>query len=141
MQRPTNDRSGACLARRLSALIVLGALGLPVVAQVVVPASSSRGRLLYDNHCVGCHSTQMHWRDQRVAVDLASLRAQVLRWQAREQLGWSEADVDDVVRHLNDSIYRFAPPTRTGAAPSPGQPGRPDQPIARFTVASRSSGP
>jgi hypothetical protein len=145
MQRPTNDRSGACFARRLSALIVLGALSLPGMAQTVVqagvPPAASRGQLLYDNHCVACHSKQMHWRDQRVAVDLASLRAQVLRWQAREQLAWSDADVDDVVRHLNDSIYRFAPPTRTGAAPSPGQTGRPDQPIARFTVASRSSGP
>lgn len=83
------------------------------------PDAPSRGRLLYDNHCVACHSTQMHWRDQRIVVDVASLRAQVQRWQAREQLGWNDTDVDDVVRHLNDSIYRFPQPTRTGAVPAP----------------------
>ena len=134
MLRPTTDRPGARAARRLLAL-TLGALSLHVAAQTGAPASPTRGQLLYDTHCVACHSTQMHWRDQRVAVDLPSLRAQVLRWQAREQLGWGAADVDEVVRHLNDSIYRFPPPTRTGAVPRPGQP------IARLTVASRSSGP
>jgi hypothetical protein len=146
MPRPMTFRSGGRCWRRARLLAAVIALGLlqPLAAQTVAQgvaqsvaqsAVPSRGKLLYDNHCVACHTTQMHWREQRVAVDLPSLRVQVLRWQATQQLGWSDQDVDEVVRHLNDSIYRFAPPTRIGVAPAPVQP------IVRLTVASRSSGP
>ncbi|WP_236589641.1 c-type cytochrome [Ramlibacter aurantiacus] len=73
----------------------------------------SRGELLYDNHCIECHSTQMHWRDQRLATDWSSLKAQVRRWQATAHLGWSEEDIDAVTRHLNETIYRYPPPRQS----------------------------
>lgn len=66
--------------------------------------------MLYANHCIACHATQMHWREKRQATDWASLRAQVHRWQDAAGLEWSEEDVLDVVRHLNDTIYRYTPP-------------------------------
>ncbi len=68
-----------------------------------------RGALLYDNHCIACHNTQMHWRDQRLAKDWASLRALVRRWQGAAQLNWSDEEVDDVTRHLNELFYHFEP--------------------------------
>ena len=67
----------------------------------------SRGQLLYGTHCVECHNTQVHWRDGKLATDWISLKAQVRRWQARALLGWSDADIVAVTRHLNDSIYRY----------------------------------
>jgi len=70
-------------------------------------AAPSRGQLLYTTHCIACHSSQLHWRDQRQARDWDSLKAQVRRWQGNAGLGWSEADVTEVARHLNDTIYRF----------------------------------
>lgn len=75
-------------------------------------ADAARGALLYDNHCIACHNTQMHWRDQRLAKDWTSLRALVRRWQGAAQLNWSEEEVDDVSRHLNERIYRFEEPAR-----------------------------
>lgn len=71
--------------------------------------STSRGELLYSNHCIECHTTQMHWRDQRLAVDWGSLRAQVRRWQAEARLRWSDEDIEQVTRHLGERIYRFPP--------------------------------
>jgi mono/diheme cytochrome c family protein len=71
-------------------------------------AQPSRGQLLYDTHCVACHDTQVHWRDARAATDWRSLKAEVRRWQARALLDWSEADIVQVTRHLNERIYRFA---------------------------------
>ncbi|WP_205960652.1 cytochrome C [Ramlibacter rhizophilus] len=93
------------------ALIFAAALLLapPVSAQV-----PDRGRLLYETHCIECHTTQMHWRDQRLAQDWDSLRAQVQRWQGTARLQWSEADIDEVTRHLNETIYQF-PRARAGA--------------------------
>ena len=67
----------------------------------------SRGRLLYENHCIECHSTQMHWREQRLARDWGSLKGQVRRFQGIARLQWSEEDIDAVARHLNETIYRF----------------------------------
>jgi hypothetical protein len=72
--------------------------------------AQTRGEMLYATHCVACHTTQMHWRDKRAAVDWPSLRAQVHQWQAAAQLGWDDGDVEQVARHLNDTHYRFPPP-------------------------------
>ena len=70
----------------------------------------SRGQLLYGIHCVECHTAQMHWRAQRQARDWGTLRAQVTRWQGTASLGWSAADIDEVTRHLNDTIYQYPMP-------------------------------
>jgi len=79
----------------------------PVHAQTQSP---SRGQLLYANHCVECHSTAMHWRDQRLARDWNSLRAQVRRFQGLARLDWNDEDIEAVSRHLNDTIYQFPRP-------------------------------
>jgi hypothetical protein len=70
----------------------------------------TRGRLLYETHCIACHTSQMHWRDARIARDWPGLVAQVRRWQERASLQWSEADVLEVARHLNATIYRLPQP-------------------------------
>ena len=85
-----------------AAIVLFAALGLAPSAQ-----AQSRGELLYSTHCIACHTTQMHWRDKRQASDWNSLKAQVRAWQATAKLGWSEDDVLEVARHLNDSFYRF----------------------------------
>lgn len=85
------------------AAIVLAAL----VARAGASPPASRGELLYTTHCIACHSTQMHWRDQRRATDLDSLREQVRLWQGRAQLSWTEDDIAEVTRYLNERIYRF----------------------------------
>lgn len=87
----------------------LTALGVLFGAAVIGPGAhaQSRGELLYSTHCISCHTTEMHWRDKKVATDWASLRFQVRRWQDNAGLGWSEADIQEVTRYLNESIYRY----------------------------------
>jgi hypothetical protein len=63
--------------------------------------------LLYTTHCIACHSTEVHWRDKRSASDWASLAVQVRRWQEAASLAWSETDIREVSRYLNESIYHF----------------------------------
>ena len=91
---------------RLPLLVLLAVAAAPVSAQT----APTRGALLYGNHCVECHTTQMHWREQRLARDFATLKLQVRRWQGEVRLQWSEADIDAVARHLNDTIYHFPQP-------------------------------
>lgn len=92
--------------RTLAMLAALVLMQMPAAAQLP-GGGDSRGRLLYDHHCIACHSTQMHWRNQKLATDWPSLKAQVRRWQAAAQLNWSDDDIDDVARFLNDAIYRL----------------------------------
>jgi mono/diheme cytochrome c family protein len=85
---------------------------LAVLALSGVPASAqSRGELLYTTHCVACHTTQVHWRDRRLAKDWNSLQAQVANWQAAASLNWSEDDIAAVTQHLNERFYGFKAPS------------------------------
>ena len=93
--------------------VLICALGVAPSAQ-----AQSRGELLYQTHCIACHSTQMHWRDQKAATDWISLKKLVQGWQARAMLQWSEEDILEVTRHLNDKTYHYPqPPERLTARP------------------------
>ncbi len=90
-----------------SALAMVGVVFAGLFALAGAASAQSRGELLYTTHCIACHSTQMHWRDKRVATDWGSLKEQVRLWQARNQLSWSEEDIVEVTRYLDQRIYRF----------------------------------
>ncbi|MBX3606299.1 MAG: cytochrome C [Piscinibacter sp.] len=100
---------------------VVAALGLACAAaaqaQAQGSAAPSRGELLYATHCNACHTTQMHWRERRAAKDWTALKTQVRRWQNELKLNWSEADITEVARHLNQRFYHH--PERDGRAAAP----------------------
>jgi hypothetical protein len=70
-------------------------VGVPLVCACVAASAEfrgtadSRGALLYSTYCVGCHTTQVHWREKKLAT-WTSLKAQVRRWQSNAGLGLSE---------------------------------------------------
>ena len=90
---------------RLLVGLMLATAGATALAQA--GSTPTRGQLLYDTHCVACHDTQMHWRQNKQATDWKSLVALVRRWQATERLAWSEEDITQVALHLNATIYRY----------------------------------
>ena len=92
----------------LTALLLNAAMTLH--AQAPAGVAPSRGELLYTTHCIACHTTQVHWRDRRLATDFTGLVAQVVRWQKNAGLEWNSEEVHDVVRYLNSTIYRFPDP-------------------------------
>ena len=97
--------------RRTSAIALLTALlALSGTAGAQSTPEPTRGELLYSTHCVACHNARVHWRDQRLAKDWTSLRAQVRRWQGIQKLRWSEEDISEVARYLNTFYYDFPPP-------------------------------
>lgn len=95
-------------------VMVFWGLAGPVFARTRTDAQ--RGELLYSTHCIACHSTQLHWRDRKLASNWASLKAEVERWQKTSGLGWREEDVTDVARYLNTLYYRFPEPEPDGAS-------------------------
>jgi len=65
----------------------------------------NRGEMLYDTHCIACHTTEVHWREKRLVTDWTSLMAQVRRWQGNSGLNWNEEDVTAVSEYLNRLYY------------------------------------
>ena len=87
-----------------------GLAGMSSFASAQPVAAETRGELLYNTHCAACHTTQMHWRNDRKALDWESLRFQVRRWQGNAGLVWNDADITEVSRYLNDTIYKYPQP-------------------------------
>lgn len=94
----------------IQAAVLSLSLGWLGIAQAQQPDAQDRGALLYGNHCIECHTVQMHWRTLQRARDWDSLKAEVRRWQGTAQLQWTEDDILAVTRHLNDTIYQFPRP-------------------------------
>jgi mono/diheme cytochrome c family protein len=86
--------------------------------------AAQRGELLYETHCITCHSAKMHWRDQRVVQDWPGLKAEVRRWQGAVSLAWNEDDIAEVARYLNQTVYHLETPTPPLPSPGPAE-GRP----------------
>jgi hypothetical protein len=78
------------------------------LSQPIHPTDASPGEQPYSTHCVYCHTSQVHWRDKRVAKDWASLITQVRRWQSNAGLGWTEDEILEVAQYLNHRYYHFA---------------------------------
>ena len=105
------------LFTRILLLTALQSACVIVYAQAAI--APTRGELLYTTHCIACHNSDIHWRDKKQVTDWESLTQQVGRWQATAALQWSENDIAEVSRHLNDTIYRY--PRLTGHVSSAEQ--------------------
>ncbi len=92
----------------LAAVFVAFGISAAVAAQP--ERDATRGELLYSTHCIACHTTQVHWRDKKLATDWTSLQAEVRRWQNVAGLGWSNQDIAQVARYLNALHYRYPAP-------------------------------
>jgi len=101
----TNFLTGALLRAALVAAAALACGGS--MAQIQPQPLPTRGELLYNTHCIACHTTQMHWRNNRQATDLKGIETQVRRWQGVAGLAWSDADIMEVSRFLNITIYKY----------------------------------
>ena len=92
----------------VAALLVCGLVALAPV-QAAEPADSERGRLLYENHCVVCHTAKVHRRTPQLPLTAAELRQIVSTWASSAQLGWSAQEVADVAAYLERSYYPSLP--------------------------------
>ena len=81
--------------------------GVHTSAQAQIKEGEIRGELLYSEHCNACHTSKIHWRENKLATDWPSLKAQVRLWQANAGLGWSEEEISDVALYLNAVYYHF----------------------------------
>ena len=82
-------------------------IGMLTMAHADAKYDEARGQLLYETHCNACHSTQIHWRDQKQVTDWESLVTQVRYWQFICGLSWNRDEIDDVAHHLDKNFYGY----------------------------------
>src|SRR4249919_2665803 len=86
----------------------------------VAAADVQRGRLLYETHCIACHTTQAHWRDKHIVASWADLLYQVTRMQKNAGQDWSSTEITDVATYLNEIFYRMPCPSPGCEGPQAG---------------------
>lgn len=90
---------------RLFRGVLLSGLLLSPVA--VFSIDVQRGKALYENHCIKCHESTLHLREDRRAKTVEDVRSQVVRWSQELGLGWGYQEIEDVRQYLSSTFYNF----------------------------------
>ena len=67
----------------------------------------SRGQLLYQNHCIVCHESNVHIRNKKKAKSIAEINTWVSKWSTYRKLDWSESEINAVSTFLNNTYYKY----------------------------------
>ena len=85
----------------------VAAFGLLFSGGDSMAADATRGQLLYENHCMVCHTSVVHVREQRKASSREDIQAWIRRWQKELALNWEPGEIDDVAEFLNQRYYQL----------------------------------
>ena len=100
-----NTQSAVHRGAKLAACMGAGLLACAAFA--VSASATDRGKLLYENHCRGCHLTSVHARKQYKSQNINDIRNWTARWSAELELGWKSDEIEDVTFYLNERYYKF----------------------------------
>ena len=82
-------------------------LAIPAAGRGAELPDLERGRALYENHCVVCHTPKVHRRVPRLPLRADDLRFIVMVWASQQGVRWSPDDIEDVVHYLDRTYYGF----------------------------------
>lgn len=106
----SQNQSGHAPRATVSALyrgFTMAALAcLAGVVQAQIP-DPERGRALYENHCMVCHTGKVHARPNRIVLSRRDAADVVNRWQTEQKLRWGQQEIDDVVEYLARTVYKL----------------------------------
>lgn len=63
--------------------------------------------LYYEAECQKCHTSEDYTNKNRKVKDFAKLQWRVKRCDFTMDAGWFDEDIEDVVKYLNNSFYKF----------------------------------
>jgi cytochrome c2 len=96
------------MARNIAiALVAAGGLAGAAAGWGAEIPDVERGRALYENHCVVCHTAKVHRRVPPLPLGIDDLRYIVTLWASQQGVRWSREEIEDVVFYLDRTHYRF----------------------------------
>jgi mono/diheme cytochrome c family protein len=72
-----------------------------------LPGDPAKGKRLYEKNCTGCHNTSVLNRKDRVVQSLESLQEQLVSCSHMAKKEFSESEMQDLLKYLNDEFYDF----------------------------------
>lgn len=97
---------------RTSTISALTAAPLLALLSTASPAAEpERGRLLYENHCLVCHESAVHVRENRRVTTRIDIMEMITRWSAYLDLDWTGEEMFDVLEYLDQRYYHTSPNT------------------------------
>ena len=75
-------------------------------AKVII--DTSRGQMLYENHCTSCHESMVYIRSKRKVKTYKELGNWVSQRADWLNLGWSDEEKQVVRQYLNEVYYKYS---------------------------------
>ena len=72
----------------------------------LVLGDAAKGKQLHSQDCVACHDSSVYTRPDRIK-SLSGLEQRVQMCSGMLNKGYSEDDQANLVKHLNDTYYKF----------------------------------
>lgn len=76
-------------------------------ADALLLGDAAKGKALHDRYCTGCHDNGVYTRADRSVGSAEGLIGRVKLCNTQLKTGLSKDEMNDVVKYLNDSFYRF----------------------------------
>lgn len=73
----------------------------------LLPGNAANGKTLHAANCTGCHDTSLYTRKNRQVSSIEGLIGRVNGCNKQLGKNFSRDQINDLVRHLNESYYKF----------------------------------
>ena len=91
----------------IAALVMAGLAAQGAQAASMLPGDAAKGKKLVETGCASCHGPEVYTRKDRKVKSVEGLMGQVGKCNANLARNYSNAQLNDVVKHLNDAYYKF----------------------------------
>ncbi|MFC1665613.1 c-type cytochrome, partial [Pseudomonadota bacterium] len=71
------------------------------------PGDVQRGKSLYENHCMECHTSVVHVREDHKAKSINEIQQFIIRWVNYKKIPWTMEEVQDVLAYINEQYYHY----------------------------------
>jgi cytochrome c553 len=76
-------------------------------ADALLLGDAAKGKALHGRHCTGCHDNAVYTRADRSVRSTEGLMGRVKFCNTQLKTGLSKDELNDLVKYLNESFYRF----------------------------------
>lgn len=73
----------------------------------LLPGDAAKGKALHDKQCVACHDNRVYTRANRRVTSVEALIGQVNGCVRQVGLKLDRDQINDLVKHLDESFYKF----------------------------------
>lgn len=93
--------------KRMLLTLTLAFFAQNIFADSMLLGDAKKGEAIHNAHCVACHTSTAYTRPNRTVKTIGGLVGRVNRCSANLGLNLSNDQVNDVVKYLNDTYYKF----------------------------------